>query len=96
MTNSNTDKAGRRRRLFFLIAAGLLLDGASCSRNGEGTLLKLLGITPSAESVDYVVHKTPFQLHTLLTEQRHPKTWDLSGKIQTSTEDGLRMLFGVD
>ena len=62
----------------------------------DAGLLRLLGITASPESVDYVVNKTQFQLHTLLTEQRHPKTWSLGEKIQTDTEAGLRMLFSVD
>ncbi len=38
--------------------------------------------------------KTPFQLHTLLTEQRHPKTWMLGRRIAADTAEGLRMLFG--
>ncbi|MFQ6110034.1 MAG: hypothetical protein ACE5L7_10840 [Candidatus Aminicenantales bacterium] len=59
-------------------------------------LLRLLGITPSAESVDYIRNKTQFQLHTLLTEQRHRKTWNLSERIQKSYEDGLQMLLSVD
>ncbi len=59
-------------------------------------LLQLLGITPSPESIDYVQNKTQFQLHTLLTEQRHPKTWNLSERIETDVADGLRMLFSVD
>ena len=59
-------------------------------------LLKLLGIIPSPESIDYVQNKTQFQLHALLTEQRHPKTWNLSERIQKDCESGLRMLFSVD
>lgn len=59
-------------------------------------LLQLLDIVPSAESVDYVQNKTQFQLHTLLTEQRHPKTWNLSQRIQKDYQSGLRMLFNVD
>jgi N-acetylmuramic acid 6-phosphate (MurNAc-6-P) etherase len=59
-------------------------------------LLKLLDITPSAESIDYVQDKTQFQLHTLLTEQRHTKTWNLSERIQKDYEAGLNMLFSVD
>jgi len=60
------------------------------------SLLDLLGLTPSPESIDYVRNKTQFQLHTLLTEQRHPKTWNLSHKIQLDFEEGLRLLFSVD
>jgi hypothetical protein len=59
-------------------------------------LLKLLGISPSSESIDYVQNKTQFQLHTLLTEQRHKKTWNLSEIIRKDYEAGLKMLFAVD
>ncbi len=62
----------------------------------SGGLLRLLGITPSAESVDYVANKTQFQLHTLLTEQRHPKTWDLGDRAARDAAAALRMLFSVD
>jgi N-acetylmuramic acid 6-phosphate (MurNAc-6-P) etherase len=62
----------------------------------ETNLLKLLQITLSPESVDYVQNKTQFQLHTLLTEQRHPKTWTLSERIQKDIPGGLRLLFSVD
>ncbi len=62
----------------------------------EVSLLQLLGITPSPESIDYIQNKTQFQLHTLLTEQRHPKTWDLSERIQKDSRAGLKMLFSVD
>ncbi|MEA3421310.1 MAG: hypothetical protein U9Q97_06505, partial [Acidobacteriota bacterium] len=62
----------------------------------ELRLLKLLDIIPCEESVDYVQNKTQFQLHTLLTEQRHLKTWNLSERIQKDCQAGLRMLFSVD
>jgi len=62
----------------------------------EENLLRLLGISPSAESVDYVQNKTQFQLHALLTEQRHPETWNLSYRIQKDSAAGLEMLFSVD
>jgi N-acetylmuramic acid 6-phosphate (MurNAc-6-P) etherase len=62
----------------------------------KATLLKLLDLIPSPESIDYVQTKTPYQLHTLLTEQRHPKTWNLSERIVQDMEAGLRMLFAVD
>lgn len=69
----------------------------SCSRPSPSSgVLELLGLEPSAESVDYVKNKTQFQLHTLLTEQRHPKTWDLSERIHNDTLAGLRMLSAVD
>jgi len=62
----------------------------------ELRLLKLLDIIPCEESVDYVQNKTQFQLHTLLTEQRHPQTWNLSERIKRDCQAGLRMLFSVD
>jgi N-acetylmuramic acid 6-phosphate etherase len=59
-------------------------------------LLRLLSLAPSPESIDYVQNKAQFQLHTLLTEQRHPKTLNLSDRLQNDTADGLKMLFSVD
>ncbi|MEW5901890.1 MAG: hypothetical protein AB1715_10545, partial [Acidobacteriota bacterium] len=40
----------------------------------QASLLELLNLQASPESIDYVQNKTQFQLHNLLTEQRHPKT----------------------
>ncbi len=65
-------------------------------QEGEVGLLKLLGLAASPESIDYVQNKTQFQLHTLLTEQRHPKTWNLGERVRKDTTAGLRMLFAVD
>jgi len=62
----------------------------------EDNLLRLLGIQASEESLDYVMNKTQFQLSTLLTEQRHPKTMILSDKIQKDMAGGLQLLFSVD
>jgi N-acetylmuramic acid 6-phosphate etherase len=59
-------------------------------------ILSLLNIEPSLQSVDYVNNKKQFQLHTLVTEQRHPKTWNLSFAIKKDIEDGLRRIFAVD
>ncbi len=69
---------------------------SGAGREARPGLLKLLGLDPSPESIDYVQNKTQFQLHTLLTEQRHPRTWNLSEHIQNDTLGGLRMLSGVD
>lgn len=60
------------------------------------SILDLLQIVPSEQSQDYVNNKKQFQLHTLITEQRHPKTWDLSSKIQTNTQAGIAALLSVD
>jgi N-acetylmuramic acid 6-phosphate (MurNAc-6-P) etherase len=65
-------------------------------QEGEAGLLKLLGLQASPESIDYVQNKTQFQLHTLLTEQRHSKTWNLGERVRKDTAAGLRMLFAVD
>ncbi len=62
----------------------------------KSTLLKLLDLIPSPESIDYVQTKTSYQLHTLITEQRHSKTWKLSSRIAQDMESGLRMLFTAD
>src|SRR5580704_3673462 len=59
-------------------------------------ILERLSITPSAESNDYVRTKQQFQLHGLVTEQRHPKTWNLSSKAEKDTRAALDMLLSVD
>ncbi len=59
-------------------------------------ILDILKIEPSEESRDFIANKKEFQLHTLLTEQRHPKTWDLSYQIQTDTLVGIQSLLSVD
>jgi N-acetylmuramic acid 6-phosphate etherase len=59
-------------------------------------ILSLLKINPSPQSVDYVQNKKQFQLHSLLTEQRHPKTWNLSFVIKHNIREGLRQIFSVD
>lgn len=103
MTPTNTVKTARAAlaAAAVLAAVSFFALGSGPDSTGqavpEGTgLLKLLGLAASPESVDYITGKTPFQLHSLLTEQRHPKTWTLSRKIATDTEGGLRMLLGVD
>lgn len=62
----------------------------------KATLLRLLGLIPSSDSIDFVQEKTQYQLHTLVTEQRHPKTMNLSSRIAQSMEAGLLLLFTVD
>jgi len=59
-------------------------------------ILEILKLEPSPQSVDYVTNKKQFHLFDLLTEQRHPKTWNLSFAIQSDVESGLRMLLSVD
>jgi len=59
-------------------------------------ILSLLRIKPSPQSVDFVQNKKQFQLHSLLTEQRHPQTWDMSFVIKHNIGEGLRQIFSVD
>jgi N-acetylmuramic acid 6-phosphate (MurNAc-6-P) etherase len=59
-------------------------------------LLELLKLDPSPASIDYITGKQQFHLYSLQTEQRHPKTWNLSFVLQSDTEAGLRMLLSVD
>ncbi|WP_226468571.1 hypothetical protein [Luteimonas panaciterrae] len=93
------------KRMQSPILAALLVVVTACAStppqelpaaSKQQDVLTLLGISPSRESVDYVRNKTQFQLHTLLTEQRHQRTWDLSERISQDTAEGLRMLFSVD
>ncbi len=51
---------------------------------------------PSPQSIDFVENKKQFHLYTLLTEQRHINTLDLSSVIRNNIEDGLSMLLSVD
>ncbi len=59
-------------------------------------ILEILKLSPSSQSIDYVENKRQFHLFSLLTEQRHPQTWNLSFTIQADMEAGLRMLLSVD
>jgi N-acetylmuramic acid 6-phosphate (MurNAc-6-P) etherase len=59
-------------------------------------ILQLLELESSPQSLDYVANKKQFHLFSLLTEQRHPNTWNLSTTIQSDTEAGLSMLLSVD
>ncbi len=62
----------------------------------HSSILDLLQITPSIEAIDYLENKKQFQLHGLITEQRHPKTNNLSFLLQNNTVNGLEALFSVD
>lgn len=87
----------RRLRHLVLCIAGMMgIAHAADVTPPSDSVATLLGISPSAESSDYVETKQQFQLHTLLTEQRHPETMDLSRRIGTSTMAGLQALFAVD
>lgn len=59
-------------------------------------VLDILKINPSQQSQDFVTNKKQFQLHDLITEQRHPNTWNLSEIIQSNTQEGIQSLLSVD
>lgn len=61
-----------------------------------GLLEGMTGTAASVESKDYLDTKQQFQLHSLLTEQRHPKTWNLSADINKETVVGTTSLLSVD
>jgi len=62
----------------------------------QKSVLSILGISPSTASRDYLQNKQQFQLHSLLTEQRHPRTWNLSVVIKEDVTAGLEELLSVD
>lgn len=98
---SRTCQPGACKVFFQLMLAGVLASSAewAAARTPQSPppdLLELLAISPSAESVDYVANKTQFQLHTLLTEQRHPRTWTLGERVVQDIPGGLDMLLAVD
>ena len=54
------------------------------------------GLKPSEISLDYVRTKKQFQLHTLITEQRHKKTFTLSQLAQNDVSKALSAILSVD
>ena len=78
------------RSMSFLVMAGVLAPAAAQPATNR------LGISPSAQSQDFVANKQQFQLHSLLTEQRHPRSFDLSARVGADTADGLSSLLAVD
>lgn len=55
-----------------------------------------LGLPPSPASAEFVHKRTQFQLHTLLTEQRHPNTWNLGEVAAADPAQALAQLCSVD
>ncbi len=64
--------------------------------NPPHSILSLLKLAPSPQSVEYVGTRTQFQLHSLITEQRHPQTWNLSSVMQKDIAAGLEQILSVD
>jgi N-acetylmuramic acid 6-phosphate etherase len=60
------------------------------------SILDLLELRPSDESLDFIRNKGQFHLFTLLTEQRHQNTWDLSFVVEADIAAGLRQILSVD
>lgn len=85
----------RLKGIFVGISVFFLFSLSNFSEN-TGLILEILRIVPSQQSVDYVKNKKQFHLFTLLTEQRHQKTWNLSSVIRDNTLNGLKMLLDVD
>jgi N-acetylmuramic acid 6-phosphate etherase len=65
-------------------------------RSERTSVLSLLNVAPSSQSIDFVRNKKQFQLHQLLTEQRHPRTWNLSASIKKDIKSGLDQIMSVD
>lgn len=59
-------------------------------------VLDYCGLQPSDISLDYVNTKKQFQLHTLITEQRHEKTFNLSQLARDDVPEALAAIFSVD
>jgi N-acetylmuramic acid 6-phosphate etherase len=62
----------------------------------KNNILTLLKTQSHPQSDDYVRNKKQFQLHTLLTEQRHPRTWNLSFTVKDDVEKGWEQILSVD
>lgn len=83
-------------KFFCFLIACLCFAAAAQAGANSSPLLNLLQITPSEQSVDYVSNKKQFQLHTLLTEQRHPKTYNLSQVLKIDPQQAINDLLSVD
>lgn len=62
----------------------------------QDDVFSLLKVKPSPQSLDFVYNKKQFQLHNLVTEQPHPRTWDLSFVLKEDVEKGLNRILSVD
>lgn len=82
-----------------LLIAGLISScGAEDNKKKQqaGYYLSRLQIVQSEQSKDFVENKTQFQLHSLMTEQSHPKTANLSYIAKKDPAKALQSLFAVD
>jgi N-acetylmuramic acid 6-phosphate etherase len=67
-----------------------------CQASSDTSLLKLLNITPSPESFDYIRNRAQFFQDQLTTESRHPKTLNFSQKIVEDLQSGFRQILSVE
>ncbi|MCJ7579658.1 MAG: hypothetical protein MUP98_03880 [Candidatus Aminicenantes bacterium] len=83
---------------FFVLMALSLLPLSSFQQKPppesrpKTTLLKLLDITPSPDSIDFIQNKTLFFLQNILTEQSHPKTRNFSQLIREDPKKGMSQI----
>jgi N-acetylmuramic acid 6-phosphate etherase len=81
------------KRVLFLFA---FLYVAPCFADTKNYYLNILKITQSEQSKDYVNNKKQFQLHTLITEQSHPATENLTEVVKNNPAAALDELITVD
>ena len=93
MTRPNRASSPRTGRIAMTFALSLAaISPAALAADGTGRL----GLSPAPASTEFVQQRTQFQLHTLLTEQRHPRTWNLSEVAAHDPAQALSQLFSVD
>jgi len=93
MTRPNRASFPRTGRIAMTFALSLAAISPAALAADAG---ERLGLPPSPASTEFVQQRTQFQLHTLLTEQRHPRTWNLSEVAATDPAQVLSQLFSVD
>ena len=93
MTRPNRASSPRTGRIAMTFALSLAaISPAALAADGTGRL----GLSPAPASTEFVQQRTQFQLHTLLTEQRHPRTWNLSEGAAHDPSQALSQLVSVD
>ncbi|PIE22289.1 MAG: hypothetical protein CSA62_13365 [Planctomycetota bacterium] len=60
------------------------------------SILEILGLQATEESLDYIQNKGQFHLFTLLTEQRHPATMQLGYDARDDLRRALTQVLSVD
>jgi N-acetylmuramic acid 6-phosphate etherase len=83
--------------VFFFLSRSFSLSSATpYQASSETSLLKLLNITPSPESFDYIQNRAQFFQDQLTTESQHPKTLNFSQKILEDIQSGFRQILSVE